>query len=618
MSNSMIGVKEKCRFRGHGARIRGPRFHFPHLFWGLVMALSLLNPGILRADSGIRYRVDFEGPDDRELVKLLEAVSDTVGLREKPPLSLGLLKSRVKRDIPRIVQALRALGFFAAHAESVIDGQAEPVRVTFHIDTGPLYTFSSVEIQVMGDALPKEIKPSGTSALGLNSGDPARSKKILEAEKGMIRWYRVRGFPYAKMASRKVLVHHAEKHVTVAFLIDPGPKAGFGKTTMTGLESVDEAFVRDKIPWREGAPYDADLISKGQKNLTGTGLFSIVRIMEGKSLDQQGNLPVTVAVTERKHRSIRAGVSYKTDEGPGVSASWEHRNLLHRGERLGLLGELSSSTRSVEGVFRQPVFMRDDQTLRLSLRLADDRPDAYTSRNIKGSAIVERAVTDRLIIGGGLSYKWAKIDQIGKEENYSLLSVPLHLDWNTSDDLLNPTRGGRLFLQAAPFFDLFGSDNGFAKGRVGYRRYLQVFNQPSLVLAGRVALGLIEGAERDEIPADERFYAGGGGSIRGYAYQSVGPLSSGDPIGGKALCEVSLEMRVNLSDRLGLVGFLDGGGAFTNRILDSEEDFLWGAGVGFRYFTPLGPLRFDVGFPLDRREGIDDSYQIYVSLGQAF
>ena len=609
----MIGVKEKWRFRIYSVRIRGG-----HLFLGLAMVLSFLNPGILRAESGIRYSVAFQGLDDPDLVQLLETVSDTVGLREKPPLSLRLLKSRADRDVSRILRALRSRGFFAAHVEPVIDGQAEPVRVTFHVDTGPVYRFSSIDLQVKGDALPQEIKPPGAQAFGLNSGDPAGSTKILEAEKGMIRWYRVRGFPYAKTASRKVLVHHAEKLVAVIFLIDPGPKAGFGKTMITGMESVDAAFVRDKIPWREGAPYDTGLISKGQKNLTDTGLFSIVRITEGKSLDQQGNLPVTVAVTERKHRSIRAGVSYKTDEGPGVSASWEHRNLLHRGERLGLLGELSSFTRSLEGIFRKPAFMRNDQTLRLSLRLADDRPDAYTSRNIKGSAIVERAVTDRLIIGGGLSYKWAKIDQIGKEENYSLLSIPLHLAWNTSDDLLNPTRGGRLFLQAAPFFDLFGSDKSFGKGRLGYRRYLHVLKKPSLVLAGRVVLGLIEGAERDEIPADERFYAGGGGSIRGYAYQSVGPLSSGDPIGGKALCEVSLETRLKLSERFGLVGFLDGGGAFTDRLLDPEEDFLWGAGIGFRYFTPLGPLRFDIGFPLDRREGIDDSYQIYVSLGQAF
>lgn len=615
----MIGVKEKWRFRIYSLRIRGSRLLFPRLLLGLIISLlSLPNPGILRADSGVRYSVVFQGLDDLELVKLLEDVSDTVGLREKPPLSLGLLRSRVKRDIPRIVQALRSLGFFAAHAEPVIDGKEEPVGVTFRINTGPLYTLGSVDIQVKGDALMQEIKPPGALAFGLKSGDPARSKKILEAEKGIIRWYRVCGFPYAKTTSRKVLVHHAVKHVNVSFLIDPGPKAWFGKTTITGLESVDEAFIQDIIPWAEGAFYDADLISEGQKNLTGTGLFSIVRIMEGKSLDQKGSLPVTVAVTERKHRSIMAGVSYKTDEGPGVSASWEHRNLLHRGEQLGLIGELSSFTRSVKGVFRKPAFMRDDQTLRLSLRLADDRPDAYTSRNIKSSAIVDRAVTDSLIIGGGLSYKWAKIDQIGKEENYSLLSVPFHLDWNTSDDLLNPTLGGRLFLQLEPFFDMFGSDKGFGKGRLGLIRYMKALKKPSMVLAVRVALGLIEGAERDEIPADERFYAGGGGSIRGYAYQSVGPLSSGVPIGGKALCEVSLESRVKLSEHLGLVAFLDGGGAFTDRILDSEEDFLWGAGIGFRYFTPIGPLRFDIGFPLDRREGIDDSYQIYVSLGQAF
>lgn len=616
--HSMIDVKEKERFQNDSARIGGRPLFPLHLFLGLAAVLFVLCPGLLRADSGIRYRVVFQGVDDRELLTILEAVSDTAGLSEKPPLSLGLLKSRAERDIPRIVKALRAMGFYGAHVQPVIDGHAEPVLVTFHIKSGPQYTFSSIDIQVKGEAFHREIEPPGAKALGLNAGDPALSKNILEAEKGLIRWYRARGFPLAKTSTQKVLVRHTEKQVAVNLFIDSGPKAGFGKTEISGLESVDEAFVREKIPWREGQSYDAGLIVKAQKNLTDTGLFSSVQFMEGESLDQQGNLPVSVGLTEQKHRSIRAGLSYKTDEGPGASASWEHRNLFHKGERLSLLGELSSFTRSVAGVFRKPAFLRDDQALNLSLRLADDSPEAYTSRNVKGSAIVERAFTDRLIIGGGLSYKWSEIDQMGEEESYSLLSTPFHLDWNTSNDLLNPTRGGRLFLQAAPYFDLFGSDKGFAKGRLGYRRYLEVLTKPMLVLAGRVGLGHIEGAERDDIPADERFYAGGGGSIRGYAYQSVGPLSSGNPIGGRGLFEVSLEGRLKISERFGLVGFLDGGGAFTDNILDSEQDILWGTGIGFRYFTPIGPLRLDIGFPLDRREGIDDAFQVYVSLGQAF
>ena len=137
-------------------------------------------------------------------------------------------------------------------------------------------------------------------------------------------------------------------------------------------------------------------------------------------------------------------------------------------------------------------------------------------------------------------------------------------------------------------------------------------------MAGGANVGAIVGAERNEIPADERFYAGGGGSIRGYAYQTVAPLSGTDPIGGRSIFELSLELRLKLTEQFGLVTFLDGGNAFTSQTPDFRESLLWGTGLGFRYYTPIGPLRLDVAFPLDRREGIDDSFQVYVSLGQAF
>jgi translocation and assembly module TamA len=211
----------------------------------------------------------------------------------------------------------------------------------------------------------------------------------------------------------------------------------------------------------------------------------------------------------------------------------------------------------------------------------------------------------------------SQVEQIG-EENYRQIFLPLYFKWDTGDDLLDPTRGGRLFLQVMPFFDVTGSDSDFIKGYARYRHYIPVLKKPLLTLAGKVSIGVIEGSGLVSIPADERFYAGGGGSIRGYAYQSVGPLVAGDPIGGQSLIELSAEVRVKLTDHLGLVGFLDGGSAFADTIPDSSQDLRWGSGAGLRYFTPIGPLRFDVAVPLNRRPEIDDSFQIYISLGQAF
>ena len=131
-------------------------------------------------------------------------------------------------------------------------------------------------------------------------------------------------------------------------------------------------------------------------------------------------------------------------------------------------------------------------------------------------------------------------------------------------------------------------------------------------------MGATSGAERDEIPADIRFYAGGGGSIRGYAYKSVGPRHENQPLGGRSVAGLSSELRMNVTDTMGFAAFVDGGGVFESSFPDFGETFRWGAGLGLRYLTPVGPLRLDIGVPLNRREGIDNSFQVYVSLGQAF
>jgi translocation and assembly module TamA len=161
-------------------------------------------------------------------------------------------------------------------------------------------------------------------------------------------------------------------------------------------------------------------------------------------------------------------------------------------------------------------------------------------------------------------------------------------------------------------------DYAFLKGYGNWKGYAEIFNSPDVTAAMRLAAGTIDGASTVSVPADERFYAGGGGSVRGYTFQSVGPLDGETPLGGRSLLEMSFECRFRVTDRLGLVTFLDGGTAFSGNHFETDEDIRWGTGIGFRYFTPVGPIRFDVGFPLNRRAHMDDSFQIYVNLGQSF
>jgi translocation and assembly module TamA len=222
------------------------------------------------------------------------------------------------------------------------------------------------------------------------------------------------------------------------------------------------------------------------------------------------------------------------------------------------------------------------------------------------------------MVAGGISYRFSDVEQLGERDMFRLFSIPVKLSWDSRDDPLDPVNGGRLNLKMTPFLDVFNTDTRFWKCWASTTRYIRLSESPHLVIAGRMGIGSILGIIRDEVPADERFYAGGGGSIRGYPYQSVGPLEGTNPVGGRSLLEISAELRLKLTDSFGLVGLLDGGNAFESRFPDFEKDLLWSAGVGLRYFTGIGPFRLDVAFPFDRRERIDDAFQVYVSLGQSY
>jgi translocation and assembly module TamA len=359
-------------------------------------------------------------------------------------------------------------------------------------------------------------------------------------------------------------------------------------------------------------------MEQAQRKLRASGLFSIVRIETTREPDEQGRVPITLTLQERKHRSVGAGLSYQTDEGFGATASWENRNLLGGGEKLGLKATYSNFTLSGEAGLLKPFFVRPDQTLRLWTKIARDTPDAYTSNYIESGLAVSRDIKESLQVGAGIRFKTSEVTQLGVTDQYNYFSLPLTLQSDTSNDPLDPVRGSRLGLEVAPYDDLFGSDPSFVKSTGRFTHYFHLLQEPSLVFAGAATAGAIVGADAEEIPADERFYAGGGGSIRGYPYQTVSPLVDGVPVGGRSLATCSLELRLKLTERFGVVGFLDGGNVFESTYPDFSEPFLWGTGVGLRYYSPVGPFRLDVAFPLDRRPEIDDSFQIYVSLGQAF
>jgi translocation and assembly module TamA len=577
----------------------------------LAFLLAWLPPHAYGEDALISYQVRIEGISSHDLLEELNKVSTCAALQDKPPASLALLSRWVDEDISLFSQHLRAHGYFGSHIEATIDDAAKPLKVIFKVDTGPPFLLRSVDIQVAGRT--EKAMPD----LGLALGTPFEAAAVVRSQKQLVREFMKKGFPFAKVADPRIIVDHADDSVTVTFFVTPGPLAQFGPTRISGLATVEERVVRDTLPWHEGEKFNGDLIEAGQKKLASLGLFSLVRVFPAEKPDESGRVPVNVILTERKQRSVSAGISYQTDEGFGVNGSWENRNLFGGGEKLAFSATLANYVLSAEGGYLEPFFLHKDQSLRLSARLADDTPDAYTSRNLESTAVIGRKISEGLQLGAGLGFRLSTVTQLGETNSYSYLLFPLSLEYNGSNDLLDPSRGGRLGLTVEPFYDPFQGDPSFIKNFGRYSHYIQVLKEPALVLAGRIGAGAILGAESAAIPADERFYAGGGGSIRGYAYQSVGPMKDGTPVGGNYLIELSFELRLKISDQIGLVGFLDGGNAFASPDPDFSQGLLWGTGVGLRYYTPVGPFRLDIGFPLDRRPG-DDSFQLYVSLGQAF
>lgn len=569
--------------------------------------------------SGVAYSPRIEGAPDKRIEQLLKDFADTFTLKETPPASLEMLRVRAGSDVSRMVELMRSEGYYRAKVVTILGDDSVPVEILFQVDAGPLYRIEALNLEFVGAASPfSDPSLEGKDEEFHLKGAAARADDIVDAMNGLIRLLKNHGYPFAEADRPRVVVNHAHKTVSVEISLVPGPRACFGPVQVSGLESVKKPFVLKKVAWKEGDPYEASKLEKTRERLIHTGLFATVDVRPAESPDEQGRIPIHVALGERKHRTVGFGLRYRTDEGPGLQGSWKHRNFFGRAERLVFDATVSGDRLVAESVFRKPEFLRDDQTLIAEAGVGTESPEAFTSRHFRTAVGLERRISDHLVAGGGVGLKASRVDHLDRRKDFGLLSFPLRLDWDSSDDLLDPTKGLRLMLRLTPYAEVLEKDLYFVRGQATLSHYLQILKEPGLVLATRWSIGSILGAPLKDIPADERFYAGGGGSIRGLSYQTGGTLDGSVPVGGRSLMEMSCELRLRLSRTFGLVGFVDGGRAFERASPGTGDSFLWGAGMGVRYFTFLGPLRLDVAVPLDRREGVDDAFQFYLSIGQAF
>ncbi len=467
-------------------------------------------------------------------------------------------------------------------------------------------------------ASPKKYKAYLTDA-SIQKGDILDASRVFKSQDALYRALQEDSCALHLAVDHKVFLDTQSRKASLEFLVDKGEDVALGSVVFVGTETVDPVYLQNFIPWEIGACFRRKNVETLRQNVLKTGLFERVDISLPQAGDvQKGDeIPVTVILEDRPQRSIRAGISYYTDEGPGAVFGWEHRNFWGEAEKVNIDLTLSALEQSLDFAMDKPFFWRHDQSLVLGATIGREDNDAYSQLEISANAALQRQFSKRLSGHGGLAFILNRIeeDNDDEEENYALLSPFASLNYDSRNHPLDPHHGWLLRTTVRPYFDVIGQADPFLKLRASAQSYLEVHK--SVVFAGRFVLGSISGGSTDNIPASERFYAGGGGSVRGFGYQEIGPFEDGDPLGGRSLAEGSFEARLKLSDTIGIVGFVDAGHVSDQTFPDFGVLSV-GAGVGVRYYTDFGPLRFDVGLPVSGKENSDSNFQIYISIGQAF
>ncbi|OJU06149.1 MAG: hypothetical protein BGN87_12820 [Rhizobiales bacterium 65-79] len=595
----------------------------------------------------VNYSVDFnvseatglDGKSDtRDLTKLLEAASGLWKDRKKPASGVSGFLAKARSDYKRLLDTLYGEGRYGGSISITADGRevaglppdaelSQPVKVRVSVDPGPPFVFGRTEI--VNEAPPtadRRDKVPLPEKEGFVPGQLARSGTILKADRLATEAWRQQGYPKAEVATQRVVAAHRTSTVDATIEVEPGRKAYYGPVTVKGTDRMNPAFVA----WMAGLPlgqeYDPDDIDRANKRLMRLGVFRSARFEEANAIEPDGTLPMSLIVQEQPLHRFGIGADYSTVDGGGFQTYWLHRNLFGHAESLKLEAKVAGFgntadpadfTYRVGATFTRPGVFTPDTDFVASVIGDREVLDIYTRTSITGLVGFNRIFTDelsgKLFLTGGPS----RFDDDFGKRDFLDVGVLGGLTYDTRDSKVDPTTGYYLDGTVQPFYE-FNYGNPAVRMVAEGRAYYGFGEDRRIVLAGRLKVGSIVGPPIAETAPDKLFLAGGGGSVRGYAYRNIGiTLPGGIVTGGRSLVETSAELRARITDTIGVVGFIDAGYVGANSLPDFSEKFRIGVGGGVRYFTGLGPLRADVAFPLDRRPG-DPTVAFYIGLGQAF
>ncbi len=532
-------------------------------------------------------------------------------------------------DYGILLETLYANGYYGGIISILIDGrEASEIpllstpdtvgTVTVRIDTGPSFEFGRTELTPLA---PETELPEAFAR-----GETARASVVGDAAEAGVDGWRDIGHAKAEVTDQQVTANHRTSELDVAMRIAPGPELRFGRLDTDGSSAVRTAAQRRIAGLPSGERFDPEEVQDVTNRLTRTGAFSSVTVREAEQPNPDGTLDMIVDVVDNKPRRFGFGAEISSLEGLSLTAFWLHRNLWGGAERLRIDGEVTDIGASGSDALDASLTAR----LEVPAAIAELGPNTdaffeasvstlneptYSADTAELTAGLTRRFNDDLTgeIGVGLLYSQTE-DDLGERE-FLLFTLPLSLTWDKRDIDLDPTSGWYLDAELTPFYNLDGEGHG-ARLFTDLRGYYGFGESKSTVLAGRLQLGSVVGAELEDTQPEFLFYSGGAGTVRGQPYQSLTVEFDGNETGGRSFLGLSTELRQDINDTWGVVAFADAGYISEASAPGTEGDWHAGAGLGVRYSTPIGPLRVDVAGPVSGDTG--DGVQLYIGIGQAF
>ena len=579
------------------------------------MATCIAVVGLEAAHAAVR-RATVQGVDDRTLRADLERV---VGEEKRPPANRLDARRRARKAVDGAVAYLRSEGYYDNVVEPDI-GDGDTPQPILKITPGPRYKLAPAAVEWSGTAPDAPADAFARKAVDIRPGDPGRAADVIGAEGRIIAALTQRGYADARAEPREVIVDHADLTVRPTYRIAAGPLVKLDGLAIKSLGRTRERWLRGLAPWKTGDVYRPDKVAELERRLLDTQVYDQVTVALSPSANPDGLRPVVVSLADRPRKTLEFSAGYATTEGADFDVRLNDYNRFGRGDTLSYEARLATIDSRLGVDLTLPHWRRPGQTLKPSAQLFRTDTDAYAETGVQASVDLTRRFGKTSYFTRGVSITQSQVED--KHEGTINITALRFLGaylLDRADNALNPRRGWKLEVRGQPTGIAGDEQLLYIKAVAQGSAYFPLDRRGDTVIAVRARVGSILGGNIPQVPASDRFYAGGGGSVRGYGYQSVGPhYSDNKPIGGLALFETSFELRRKIRGAIGGVLFLDTGSISTGEVPDFGHTFS-GIGVGLRYDLGFAPIRIDVATPLQQPGGDKQApIQVYLSIGQSF